>query len=122
MTSERVRVVHPRTEAARRPPHRPPSRDIEEQTELGRWYVASLMRSQRRLALLVTVGGVGGLMLVALLSAVLPAWTTWRLFGMSVPWLILGLVVYPVMIIVAALAVRRAERNEKAFTDWARRP
>ncbi len=60
-------------------------------------------------------------MLVALLPAVLPAWTGWRLFGISVPWFILGFVVYPVMIGVAALAVRHAERNEKALTDLVRR-
>lgn len=121
MTTERIRVAHPRTDAARRAPHRSPSREIQEQTELGRWYVASLIRSQRRLALTVTAGGVGGLMLVALIPAVLPAWAAWRLFGISVPWLVLGLVVYPVMIAVAALAVRHAERNEKAFTDLVRR-
>jgi uncharacterized membrane protein (DUF485 family) len=121
MTAERVRIAHPRTDAARRAPHRSPSREIQEQTEVGRWYVASLIRSQRRLALLVTAGGIGVLMIIALLSAVLPAWTGWRVFGISVPWLVLGFVVYPVMIAVAALAVRHAERNEKAFIDLVRR-
>jgi len=121
MTAERVRIAHPRTDAARRATHRSPSREIAEQTELGRWYVESLIRSQRRLALLVTAAGVGGLMLIALLSAVQLAWTRWRLFGVSVPWVILGLAIYPVMIILAALAVRQAERNEKAFTDLVRR-
>ena len=50
---KRVRITHPRTVAARRASVRPPSREIDEQTELGDVYMRSLIRSQRRLALAV---------------------------------------------------------------------
>ena len=120
MTVDRVRVAHPRTDAARRAPIRATTREIEEQTELGQWYVASLIRSQRRLAAVVTLGAIGGLMAVALLSSLAPGWTHWRVLGLSVPWLVLGFAVYPAMIVVAALAVRQAERNERAFRDLVR--
>ncbi len=51
--ARRVRITHPRTEAARRALARPPSREIDEQTELGEVYMRSLIRSQRRLAIAV---------------------------------------------------------------------
>ena len=117
MTTDRVRVTHPRTEAARRPPVRATTKEIEEQTDLGQWYVASLIRSQRRLAAVVTIGAIGVLVAIALLPSLAPGWIRWRVLGLSVPWLVLGLAIYPAMIVVAALAVRQAERNERAFRE-----
>ena len=117
MTTDRVRVTHPRTEAARRTPVRATTREIEEQTDLGQWYVASLIRSQRRLAAVVTIGAIGVLVAIALLPSLAPGWIRWRVLGLSVPWLVLGLAIYPAMIVVAALAVRQAERNERAFRE-----
>jgi hypothetical protein len=116
----RVRVTHPRTEAARRVPVRPPSRDIEEQTAIGEVYMLSLIRSQRRLA--VTVCGTAGLLLLgtALLGAASARFATLRLVGVPLPWVVLGVLVYPVLIGLAAYAVRKSERNERAFTDLVR--
>jgi len=44
-----------------------------------------------------------------------------RLFGIAAPWLLLGVVIYPAMIGLAAYAVRHAERNERDFTQLVRR-
>jgi hypothetical protein len=117
----RVRVTHPRTEATRRAPARPAVREIDEQTELGEVYMASLIRSQRRLAIGVVV--VIGLLLVgtALLGAGASEFDRLRLAGIPLPWLLLGVLVYPAMIAMAWYTVRHAERNERAFHDLIRR-
>lgn len=119
--ARRVRVTHPRTDAARRGPLRAPVREIDEQTELGEVYMRSLVRSQRRLA--VTVCGAIAVLLcgIALAGAVFPRFGSVHVLGLPLPWLLLGGLVYPALIALAAYAVRQAERNEAAFEDLVRR-
>jgi hypothetical protein len=118
---KRVRITHPRTEAARRAPARPPSREIDEQTALGEIYKRSLIRSQRRLALAVC-GAIGVVLAgIALAGAVFPRFGTSRVLGLPLPWVLLGVLVYPVLIALAAYVVRQSERNERAFTHLVRR-
>jgi uncharacterized membrane protein len=114
---QRVRVAHPRTDAARRGPHRHPLHEIDEQTELGEVYMSSLIRSQRRLAVLVCGAVTVVLAGTALAGAVVHWFARTRLFGIALPWLVLGLLVYPVLIGVGWYFVRHAERNEHAFTE-----
>jgi hypothetical protein len=123
MTNEsgkRVRVTHPRTDAARRAPVRSVSREIDEQTRVGEVYMLALVRTQRRLAVVVcaTVGLVlGG---TALLGAWWPRFGGIRVVGVPLPWLLLGVGVYPVLFILGRFAVRQAERNERAFIELVR--
>ncbi|MFJ6700216.1 hypothetical protein ACIQM4_29785 [Streptomyces sp. NPDC091272] len=97
------------------PGHAPARSEISEQTTLGATYVRSLMRSQLRTALL-GLGAlallVGALPLLFLLPRVLTGQT--RTPGPYV-WVALGVVVYPVMWLIARWYVRRAERNERDF-------
>ncbi len=96
-------------------------RDIDEHTVLGDVYIRSLARAQLRLALLV-VGAVvvllGGL---PLLFAVAPSIGTVRLLGIDLPWLLLGVAGYPVMVAVAWFFVRQAEHTEREYTDLVER-
>jgi hypothetical protein len=96
-------------------------RDIDEHTVLGDVYIRSLARAQLRLALLV-VGAVvvllGGL---PLLFAVAPSIGTVRLLGIDLPWLLLGVAAYPVMVAVAWFFVRQAEHTEREYTDLVER-
>jgi hypothetical protein len=117
---KRVRITHPRTEAARRLPVRPASREIDEQTAIGEVYMSSLIRSQRRLAVIVCLTVAVLLVGTALLGAVSPRFTELRLLGVPLPWMILGVLVYPALIALAAYAVRKSERNERAFTELVR--
>jgi hypothetical protein len=117
----RVRITHPRTEATRRAPVRPPSREIDEQTAIGEVYMRSLIRSQRRLAIAVC-GTIGALLAgIALAGAMTPKFASVEVFGIPLPWVLLGGLVYPVLIGLAAYLVRHAERNERAFTELVRR-
>jgi putative solute:sodium symporter small subunit len=91
--------------------------EIDAQSTVGEVYMRSLMRIQLRLALSV-VGllaiTVGGLPLVFRLSAGV---RHVHVFGVPLPWLVLGAGVYPVILALAVFYVRRAERIEADFTD-----
>jgi hypothetical protein len=113
----RVRVTAPRTG---RPRSTTVASEIDAQTQVGEIFMRSLMRSQLRLAfgtVLVVAGTVG---LLPVLFLTVPASRTTRLLGIPLPWLVLGFAVYPFLLAVAWLHVRRAERNERAFLELAR--
>ena len=116
-----MRVVHPRTGAPRRARPRPVVREINEQTQLGEVYMRALIRSQLRLAILicgalaVLLGGIA-----LLLALARPAGHV-HVLGIPVPWLILGVLAYPPLILLATFTVRHAERNESDFAALVRR-
>ena len=114
----RVRVTSPRTSAARRPILPMGTREIDEQTRLGEIYMHSLIQSQLRLALVVIGGAAVVLGGIPLLFALVPATRTFGVFGLPLPWVILGIVVYPVVYVAARLYVRYAERIEAEFTEF----
>src|SRR3954451_2085263 len=102
----RVRVTSPRMAASRRGPARPATREIDEQTGLGEVYMRSLLRSQLRLALSVLAAL--GLLLggVPLLFALGPSVADAHLLGLPLPWLLLGVLVYPMLWLAARYYVR----------------
>jgi hypothetical protein len=114
----RVRVTSPRTSAARRPIIPTGTREIDEQTRLGEIYMLSLVQSQLRL----TVAVIGGVLLVLgsipLLFWLVPPTRTLSIFGLPLPWVILGILVYPVVYVAARIYVRNAERIEAEFTEF----
>ncbi|HEX5561949.1 MAG TPA: hypothetical protein VFX52_09940 [Nocardioidaceae bacterium] len=114
--ARRVRVSSPRVGTGR---PRPPSvsSEIDAQTELGEVYVRSLVRSQLLLAVQVTLALGLSLGLLPVLFALVPASRTVRVAGLPLPWLLLGVVVYPCLVALGWLYVRRAERNERAFAE-----
>ena len=118
---ERVRITHQRTDAVRRVPHRPPAREIDEQTGLGEVYMLSLIRSQRRLAVTVCAGIALLLVGTALLGAFANKFAQARVLGVPLPWLVLGVLVYPPLIALGWYAVRSAERTERDFLQLVRR-
>lgn len=100
----------PRGTRRRPPAHTPARSEISEQTTLGATYVRALMRSQLRAglcALAALVVLVGLLPLLFLLP---------RVASGPLVWVVLGLLVYPVLWLVARTYVIRAERNEADFT------
>jgi hypothetical protein len=117
----RVVVTSPRTRAGQRPRRYAVSREIDEQTQLGEVYMRSLIRAQLRLGLLICAGlGVllGGL---PLLFALVPSLRAVRVLGLGLPWLLLGIVVYPLLVAGAVFYVRQADRNERHFADLVER-
>ena len=111
---QRVVVTSPRTRAARGLP-RSGVRDLAEQTRVGELQLNSIVRAQLRLALIVVSGVaivIGGL---PLLFATMPELRSARVLGLGLPWLLLGVVVYPLMVLAGWLYVRFAERADKTF-------
>jgi hypothetical protein len=110
----RVRVVLGDVSRARISPARARA-ELEEQSPVGTALARGLVRAQLsvavRLAAVVAVG-LGGL---PLLFAAVPAVAQARLFGVSLPWLLLGVLAYPFLYLVGAVYVHLAERNEQEF-------
>ena len=110
---------------ARQPDHGPGGPTVAEltdQTGVGEALVRGLVRTQLALALrlaAVVAVGLGGL---PLLFAVAPAVARARPFGVSLPWLLLGLVAYPFLAVVGWAYVHLAERTERDFTALVERP
>jgi len=110
---QRVRVVLAGRRGARRMPTRG---EMVEQTEIGEALIDGLVRAQLGLAVrcaLVTVLVLGSL---PLLFTATPLGSV-RVAGIALPWLVLGIAVYPALLAVGRLYVRWAERNESDFLD-----
>ena len=95
--------------------------DIDEQTRLGEVYMRSLIRTQLRLGLLVAGAVLGLFGSLPLLFLVAPGLREVELLGVPLPWVLLGVVVYPFLVGTAWLYVRQAERVERDFTELVQR-
>jgi len=87
---------------------------------LSEVYLDSLLAAQLRLAgrvLLALALTVGSLPLVFYAVPELAEVTPW---GLPLSWLVLGIGVYPVLILLGWRFVVRAERNERDFVDLTR--
>ena len=114
---KRVRVTSPRKGTPRRVPPRPVTSDIDEQTPLGELYMATLMRAQWRLSVSVLASAavmIGGLPLLFLF---VPATQTLNIGPIPLPWLILGVLIYPAVWLAGRYYVRQSENIEREFTD-----
>ena len=115
--SKRIRVTSPRRGAARRGPTRPVTTEINEQTGLGEVYMAALLRAQLRLSVSVLVAAAVALGILPLLFLAVPATHELHVWLIPLPWLILGVLVYPVVALAARYYVRHAEAIERDFAD-----
>jgi uncharacterized membrane protein len=114
LSDQRVRITSPRTGAR---PHvqRTTREEIDQSTAVGEVYIRSLMRAQLRTALrivLILMGTVGALPAA---FAFIDGFAEISVAGVPLPWLILGVGVYPGLVLLGWLYVRRAERTERAF-------
>ena len=119
-TTRRITVTSPRSGATRRS-RVTVAREIDAQTGVGDAFMASLIRSQLRLALLllgVLVLLVGGL---PLLFTFAPGVRETEVAGVPLPWLVLGALVYPALWALGWFYVHQAERIEQDFSDLVER-
>jgi hypothetical protein len=91
--------------------------ELEEQTSVGEALVRNLVRAQLRMAL-----GLAGLMAVLfgglpLAFYLSPTFATAALFGVRLPWLLLGVLPFPVLFAIGLVYNRLAERHEKDFVN-----
>jgi hypothetical protein len=111
----RVRVTGPVRRPAGAPV--PRLRHINEETPLGEVYLGSLLREQLRLAGICLALLGAGVVSLPLVFWLFPDLAGVRVLSVPLPWLLLGLAVYPFLVAVGWLYVRIAESNEDDFTD-----
>ncbi len=117
---QRVRVTSPRMRATASQPRRAVD-DIDEQTGIGEVYMRALVGSQLRLALGVLGGFVVSLCALPVLFALAPALRRVEVLGVPLPWLLLGVLAYPMFVVAAWAYVHAAERAERDFADLVER-
>lgn len=91
--------------------------EVEEQTEVGEVLLRGLLRAQLGLSLRLAALVVVPIAVLPLLFVLLPQLGDVDVFGIRLPWLLLGLVVYPLLILVGWGYVRLADRTEQDFAD-----
>lgn len=97
-------------------PPRTATREIDEQTGIGEIYMRSLLRAQLRLGISVVTVLTLVLGSLPLVFALVPRLGAARLLGVPLPWLLVGMSVYPLLFGLARWHVRAAERAERDFT------
>lgn len=113
---ERVRVTRtPRTTGGER--HRTVRDEIAGESRLGATYVSSLMRAQLQLTLGVLAFGLMTLGALPLIFALVPAVRSLEVLGIPIAWTLLGVLVYPVVVLTARWYTRAGERLEAEFNE-----
>ena len=92
-------------------------RDLEEQTPVGEIFLGALMRRQLVLSLRVALTLVVALGAQPLVAWLWPEYGTLRVFSIPLPWLVLGVGSYPLMIALGLFYVRHAETIDDEFAE-----
>ena len=114
-TPRRVRVVLAERRGSRRLVRT--RAEVEDQTEVGDVLLRELVRAQ--LGLSLRLAGLVVLLLgvLPLLFALVPALGEVQVLGVRLPWLLLGLLAYPLLGLVGWAHTVLAERVEQDFAD-----
>lgn len=91
--------------------------DIQEATAVGQLLRTNLIGSQLTVALRFAAGAGVTLGILPLLFALFPAIGEIGVFGLRLPWLLLGVLVYPFLLGLGWWHTRTAERVEQNFAD-----
>ncbi|MGH3797400.1 MAG: hypothetical protein ACRDSP_21220 [Pseudonocardiaceae bacterium] len=91
--------------------------EVEEQTGVGEMLVRQLVRAQLTLAMRLMVLTMVVLGSIPLMFVLAPSLGIISIFGLRLPWLLLGFAVYPFFIALAWSYNRSADRNEQEFTE-----
>jgi uncharacterized membrane protein (DUF485 family) len=90
---------------------------FDERGEYRDVLLRSLMRAQFGLTLSFIALAVGVLISLPLVAALTPSLADKHVFGLPVTLAVLGVAVYPVLVVIAVAYVRLAERTERHFLD-----
>lgn len=91
--------------------------EIEQQTATGELLLSNLMRSQLMLAVRLAVVAVIVLGVLPIVFVTMPEVAGTVVFGVSLPWVLLGVLAFPFLLVLGWLYTRTAERNELDFAD-----
>lgn len=91
--------------------------EIEQQTATGELLLSNLMRSQLMLAVRLAIVAVIVLGVLPIVFLTMPGVADTVVFGVSLPWVLLGVLAFPFLLLLGWLYTRTAERNELDFAD-----
>lgn len=91
--------------------------ELEDQTSVGEVLVKQLVRVQLMLSIRLMALTVVVLGSIPVAFLVLPTLGSTSVLGLRLPWLLLGLAIYPFFVAVAWSYNRGAERNEQDFAE-----
>ncbi|RJQ75010.1 hypothetical protein D5S17_21845 [Pseudonocardiaceae bacterium YIM PH 21723] len=111
----RVKVVLADRRGAKRVPRT--LIELEEQTKIGEELVKNLVNAQLRTSVLVAATTLVVLCTFPMLFRYVPNFADASLFGIRLPWLLLGAVPFPLLIGAGKWYSRRAERHERDFIN-----
>lgn len=112
-----MRVTSPRMSAVKRPSPRSARREIDEQTGIGEIYMRSLLRTQLRQGLTAIATLVLVLAVLPLVFATEPQLATVRIITVPLPWVLIGVGMYPFLFLLAWWLQRAADRAEQDFAE-----
>ena len=93
-------------------------REVQEDTAVGELLRSNLIGSQLSIALrFATIAGLV-LGLLPLVFALVPDLARVEVLGLRLPWLILGLLIYPFLFVLAWWHTRTVERVEQSFAEY----
>ncbi len=96
-------------------------RELQEQTRVGEIFLAALIRRQLLISVKIAAVLVVCLGLQPLVAWLWPAYGGIEAFGIPLPWLVLGVGSYPLMIALGLVYVRSAERIDDEFSELMKR-
>lgn len=91
--------------------------EVQEQTEVGDAMVRGLVRAQLLLSVRLAVLTLAILFSIPLVAYLIPAFGDLTLVGVRLPWIVLGILVYPLLGGVGWIYIRQAEEIEKQFVE-----
>ncbi len=91
--------------------------DLDQPDAYGRELLASLMRAQAGVSLALLLPAISLLALYPLLAVLLPRLATLHVLGLPLSLVVLGGGIYPPLVLLGYLYVRRAERLEQRFVE-----
>lgn len=115
--AKRVRVTGPRGRSTPLARGWRVSSDVDQQSEVAEVFVASLVRTQLRLGLAIVLAFGAAVAFLPLAFYFSPGLDQLSWLGIRLPWWLLALAPYPLMIVSGWVYVRAAERAERDFTD-----
>ena len=92
-------------------------RELEEQTQVGEIFLGALLRRQLSLSLRVAATLVAALGVQPLVAWLWPGYGQLQVFGIPLPWLVLGVGSYPLLIALGLYYVRHAETIDDEFSE-----
>ena len=112
-----MRITSPRREARRPGERRPRPRSSRSRPGWARSHLSALLKAQLRLSVAILLGIAVVVLGLPTLFVLAPATRDILIGPIPLPWLAVGVLIYPVVFVAARIYVHQSERIEQEFSD-----